>query len=195
MASQGRGEAAEDRPPSHQPYRYHSIDLWTTAGRWPLAITSGRLEAATPCSYPSYSAHLTWKNKAISIKKVQVNFFQQSEMDLSRFGFPAAAMPTSFHTHNPLSSGSQDAPGLPALAGPGVGCSWLWRCAGGTGLPRDKKKRCGFVLASKGREQGSSPWHQLSLIWLPVSPQGDTATFTPGGCTKVGGKRVALGGG
>lgn len=77
----------------------------------------------------------------------------------------------------------------------GVCCSWLWRHAGGRALPGDKKKSCGFVLRNEGQEQGSSPRCRLSLIWLPASPRGDTATFTPGGCMKVGGMRVALGGG
>lgn len=47
----------------------------------------------------------------------------------------------------------------------------MWRCASGVGFPRDKRKCHGFVLASEGHEQ------QLSLIWLLLSPMGDTATL------------------
>lgn len=39
----------------------------------------------------------------------------------------------------------------------GVCCCWLWRCAGGAGIPRDKKEQHDFVLASEGTSRAPSP--------------------------------------
>lgn len=60
-----------------------TVVLWTTAGRWPVATTSGK-GLQRHCSYLTYSEWFMGKNKPSSIKKknkkkMQVIFFQQWE--------------------------------------------------------------------------------------------------------------------
>lgn len=159
MASQGR-EGAKDRPPSRQPCRYHCIDIWTAAGRWPLAITELRQWHSAVISETQPALHGKIKPSALK-KKAWVNFFRQ------RWVYPGSGFPLQ-----PCPPASTRA----ILAVP-MRQAWLrwqdlgvqpWRRAGGTGLPRDKKKCCGFVLASEGHEQGSSPQcrrHHGGTLW------------------------------
>ena len=91
-------------------------------------------------------------------KKVQVILFQQQEMDLSRLRSSAAAMATSFHTHTALGpQGCRDPRDCLRWQDLGVCGSWLWGCAGGTGFPRDMKKRRGLVLEAEGVSRAAVP--------------------------------------
>lgn len=126
-----------------------------------------RVEAVTLYSYLRNSACLTWKNKANSIKRVRVNFFQQRWI-YPGSGFPQKPCPPA-STHTICGPQCpQDAPGLAVLAGPGCPAVEMCRWHGPS---QGQEEMLRFVLTSEGHEPGSSP-----QCWRHHG--GDTVTFT-----------------
>lgn len=111
------------------------------------------------------------KPTALRKKTKQTNkqavFFQQWEMDISRFGFSATA--TSFHWHNPCSSAS---PTCVRSVCAGRRCPLLLPAVGMCkciGLPTNKK-HWGFVLESEVHKSSSTgaKRHWCGLLLLPA---------------------------
>lgn len=93
-------------------------------------------------------------------------------MDLPRFGFSAAAMSTSFHTHNIHGPrGPQDAPGLPAPAGPGCGDVPVTQV-----VPEARRNTAG----KRGAQAGQQP---------PAPTADPVASVTIGGTTQGAAQR------
>lgn len=126
------------------------------------------------CSHPSWA--YMGKKKPSTFKKKPKS--TSSFSPINRWIYPGSdfmqqPMPTSFNT-SPQSLVLRVPRMLQACLhwqDLGVCPSRLWGCGSGMGSPRDKRKCCGFVLASEGHKQ------QL-LIWL--------------GGLHTGGKRVTL---
>lgn len=168
MASQGR-KVAKDRPLSRQPRRYHCIDIWPTAGRCPLVITSELRQWHSAVILETQPA-LQGKIKPTALKECEL-------ISSNRDGFIQVQVFHRSHAHQ--------LPHTPSavLSVPRMPQDWLcwqdlavrpWRCAGGTGLPRDKKKCCVLCWQAKGMSRAAAPsagvtmggtlWH--SHWWL-----------------------------